>query len=142
VFFVNYSATLALSSLPLLFLLLHVRRCICHHCQRSMPQKELLWGPGRTTSNGKRAIHSSLKKKIDLLSSKECKVYTAKLLYVCDSMARYGRFVSNLLRSALIRIIRYMSYVWNNSVGKHEDALNILKEGIKANPTRLAFRSL
>jgi cleavage stimulation factor subunit 3 len=35
-----------------------------------------------------------------------------------------------------------MSYVWNNSVGKQEDALNILKEGIKANPTRLALRSL
>lgn len=30
-----------------------------------------------------------------------------------------------------------MSYVWNSSVGKHEDAVNILKEGIKANPARL-----
>jgi cleavage stimulation factor subunit 3 len=30
--------------------------------------------------------------------------------------------------------IWYMSYVWHNSVGKHEDALNILKDGIKANP--------
>lgn len=32
-----------------------------------------------------------------------------------------------------------MSYVWNSSVGKHEDALNILKEGIRANPSRLVL---
>lgn len=29
-----------------------------------------------------------------------------------------------------------MSYVWHTSVGKHEEAVNILKEGIKANPAR------
>lgn len=34
-----------------------------------------------------------------------------------------------------------MSYVWHASVGKHEEAVNILKEGIKANPTRSVILS-
>jgi hypothetical protein len=49
---------------------------------------------------------------------------------------------SFLLLSILIHAKRYMSYVWNNSVGKHEDAVNILKEGIKANPARSVVPSV
>jgi cleavage stimulation factor subunit 3 len=105
-----------------------------------MLQKELLWVPGRLTSNGKRAIHSNLRKKIGLLLSKESRLYTAKRLYACDSMARFGGSSLLTLLHRYSRITRYMSYVWNNSVGKHEDAVNILKEGIKANPARLVWR--
>jgi cleavage stimulation factor subunit 3 len=33
-----------------------------------------------------------------------------------------------------------MSYTWNNDAGKQEDALNILRKGIKANPARSVVR--
>ena len=32
--------------------------------------------------------------------------------------------------------IRYMAYVWTNSVGKTDEALTLLKAGIEANPAR------
>lgn len=31
---------------------------------------------------------------------------------------------------------RYLAYVWTSSVGKQEEAINLLKSGIEANPTR------
>jgi cleavage stimulation factor subunit 3 len=34
--------------------------------------------------------------------------------------------------------IRYMAYVWTNSIGKTEEAINLLKAGIEANPMRRA----
>ena len=49
--------------------------------------------------------------------------------------------VQGVYKKALIRMrffpeIWYMAYVWMNSVGKHEEAVKILEEGIKANPRR------
>ncbi|KAA1478447.1 Suf-domain-containing protein [Dentipellis sp. KUC8613] len=48
--------------------------------------------------------------------------------------------VQGVYRKALIRMrfygeIWYMAYVWTNSVGKSEEAVNILKAGIEANPS-------
>jgi cleavage stimulation factor subunit 3 len=34
--------------------------------------------------------------------------------------------------------VRYMAYVWTNSIGKTEEAINLLKSGIDANPMRQA----
>lgn len=49
--------------------------------------------------------------------------------------------VQGVYRKALIRMrfypeIWYMAYVWTNSVGKHDEAVGILKAGIEANPCR------
>ncbi|KIO06747.1 hypothetical protein M404DRAFT_998863 [Pisolithus tinctorius Marx 270] len=48
--------------------------------------------------------------------------------------------VQLVYRKAVIRMrfyseIWYMAFVWTNSIGKQEEALNILKAGIEANPT-------
>ncbi|KAI0052667.1 Suf-domain-containing protein [Auriscalpium vulgare] len=48
--------------------------------------------------------------------------------------------VQGVYRKAVIRMrffgeIWYMAYVWTNSIGKSEEAINILKAGIEANPT-------
>lgn len=50
-------------------------------------------------------------------------------------MRKYG--LSLLLTASWIthRLYRYMAFVWTNSVGKTEEALNILKSGMEANPT-------
>ena len=50
--------------------------------------------------------------------------------------------VSSFLPSMYARVaedgwrIRYMAYVWTNSVGKTDEALTLLKAGIEANPAR------
>jgi cleavage stimulation factor subunit 3 len=36
----------------------------------------------------------------------------------------------------LFYVFRYMAYVWTTSVGKQDEAMNILKAGIEANPSR------
>lgn len=36
----------------------------------------------------------------------------------------------------LTRSSRYMAFMWTNSVGKTEEAINLLKSGIDANPSR------
>jgi cleavage stimulation factor subunit 3 len=36
----------------------------------------------------------------------------------------------------LMGSVRYMAYVWTNSIGKTEEAVNLLKAGIEANPMR------
>ncbi|KAH7919879.1 Suf-domain-containing protein [Leucogyrophana mollusca] len=48
--------------------------------------------------------------------------------------------IQGVYRKAVIRMryyseIWYMAFVWTNSVGKQEDAVNILKAGMEANPT-------
>ncbi|KAF8650367.1 hypothetical protein AX16_005263 [Volvariella volvacea WC 439] len=48
--------------------------------------------------------------------------------------------IQGVYRKALIRMryyteIWYMAYVWTNSVGKHDEALAILKAGLEANPS-------
>ncbi|KAH7918139.1 Suf-domain-containing protein [Leucogyrophana mollusca] len=48
--------------------------------------------------------------------------------------------IQGVYRKAVIRMryygeIWYMSFIWTNSVGKQEDAVNILKAGMEANPT-------
>ena len=42
----------------------------------------------------------------------------------------------------LSKTIRYMSYVWNNKVEGDSDAINILDQGIKANPARSVVTSV
>ncbi|TFY78801.1 hypothetical protein EWM64_g5207 [Hericium alpestre] len=48
--------------------------------------------------------------------------------------------VQGVYRKAVVRMrffgeIWYMAYVWTNSVGKSDEAINLLKAGIEANPT-------
>ncbi|EIW81739.1 Suf-domain-containing protein [Coniophora puteana RWD-64-598 SS2] len=47
--------------------------------------------------------------------------------------------VQQVYKKAVIRMrffseVWYMSFVWTNSIGKHEEAVNILKAGIESNP--------
>ena len=49
--------------------------------------------------------------------------------------------IQGVYRKAVIRMryyseIWYMAYTWTNSVGKHDEALSILKAGLEANPSR------
>lgn len=50
-------------------------------------------------------------------------------------MQKYG--LSPILTLSWIAhgLYRYMAFVWTNSMGKPEEALNILKSGMEANPT-------
>ncbi|KAG6910176.1 hypothetical protein DXG01_012625 [Tephrocybe rancida] len=56
-----------------------------------------------------------------------------------DKAVLVGR-IQSVYRKAVIRMryyteIWFMAYTWTNSVGKHEEALNILKAGMDANPS-------
>ena len=49
--------------------------------------------------------------------------------------------IQGVYRKAVIRMryyseIWFMAYTWTNSVGKHDEALSILKAGLEANPSR------
>lgn len=57
------------------------------------------------------------------------------------------RRVQGVYRKAVIRMrffaeIWFMAYNWTNSIGKPDDALQILKAGLDANPTRYAFNQV
>jgi hypothetical protein len=67
---------------------------------------------------------------------------TAKQLYICVFILRSGtsHFCPITRRDwETVGNIRYMSYIWHASVGLHIDALKVLGDGVKANPTRSAL---
>ncbi|KIL59526.1 hypothetical protein M378DRAFT_1067821 [Amanita muscaria Koide BX008] len=48
--------------------------------------------------------------------------------------------VQAVYRKAVIRMRWFMAYSWTSSVGRHDEALSILRAGLEANPTRLGPR--